>query len=105
MRNKIKNPWKKFKRWLIKKLGGYTTPPNTFEIKHTNIPLIELQAQITIPDNYLTQKQIAETLSYKLANEIMSYMEITESIVPAFNEISYRGRVKIAAERKYTYDD
>ena len=105
MRNKIKNPWKKFKRWLIKKLGGYTTPPNTFEVKHTEVPLLELQAQITVPNNYLTKSQVADALSRQLAKEIMHYIEIRESIIPAFCETSYNGRIKIAAERRYDYDD
>lgn len=78
MRNKIKNLWKKFKHWLIRKLGGYVAPTQKLEIKHTDYPTVKYQTRATWPTygREIPIEIIKQDLAEDLAKAILSEMNL-----------------------------
>jgi hypothetical protein len=76
MRNKIKNLWKNFKHWLIRKLGGYVAPTQKLEVKHSYYPTVKYYSSITLSDwekehrMDIIQKELAEDITKTILNEI-----------------------------------
>ena len=75
-RNKIKSLWKKFKHWLIRKLGGYVAPTQNLKVEHIDVPVIKLSTAITFPEPFENDKYIKEALAKKLSQEIENYITI-----------------------------
>lgn len=80
--NKIKNLWKKFKHWLIRKLGGYVAPVHELKVEHTYVPIIKLSAALTFPEPFEDDKYIKEALARKLSQEIENYITIHSAFNP-----------------------
>jgi hypothetical protein len=95
----MKKLWKKFKSWLIRKLGGYEA--EIFEVKRTYLPAITIESRIALNHfaNFTTE-QITEELCHKLADGIAPYIGIVKDEDPMnfpFSDI-YIGRIKIVKE-------
>ena len=71
--------WKKFKHWLIRKLGGYVSQPErTFEIKHSLKPLVKLSNAVNVhKEDEVSEERIKDILSSQLGEELREHMEIT----------------------------
>lgn len=74
--------WKKFKHWLIRKLGGYISQPERtfelFEIKHSFKPLVKLSTAINVrKKDEVSEERIKDILSSQLGEELREHMEIT----------------------------
>lgn len=71
--------WKKFKHWLIRKLGGYVSQPErTFEIKRSFKPLIRLSTAVNVrKEDEVSEERIKDILASQLGEELRDYMEIT----------------------------
>ena len=100
---------KKFKSWLIRVLRkwlarlepGY----NTIKIEHTYVPLLTLDASVSIPKHRpLPEDRINEILARKLGEEVIKYAEVEycEHIdMSVFDEqIVYRATVRVAADKR-----
>ena len=90
--------WKKFKHWLISKLGGYISQPErTFEIKHSVKPLIKLSTAVNVRKEYeASEERIKDILASQLGEELRSYMEVT--VCPSIHEEgveTYRAVIEI----------
>ena len=72
----MRNLWKKFKHWLIRKLGGYIAPTNKYEVKHTYYPTVKYYSSITLSDwekehrMDIIQKELAEDITKTILNEM-----------------------------------
>lgn len=95
----MKKLWKRFKSWLIRKLGGYEA--EVFEVKRTYLPVITIESRIALNHfAHFTTEQITEELCHKLANGTAPYISIVKDEDPAnfpFSDI-YIGRIKIVKE-------
>lgn len=96
--NKIKSLWKKFKHWLIRKLGGYVAPTQNLKVEHTYVPVIKLSAAITFPEPFENDKYIKEALARKLGQEIENYMTIYSTFNPQNSpfEKTYIAEIEVA---------
>ncbi len=92
--------WKKFKHWLIRKLGGYVAPTQELVISHTYKPLIKLQTTLTIPDHYLDEERIKEILCKDLARSLEPYITIQTCEQYTTNEITYRATIEVAGKEQ-----
>ena len=95
----MKKPWKSFKSWLIRKLGGYEA--EIFEVKRTYLPTITIESRVALNHfaNFTTE-QITEELCHRLANGIAPYINIVKDEDPInfpFSDI-YIGQIKIVKE-------
>lgn len=76
----MKKLWKKFKSWLIRKLGGYEAKVVTF--KEMTVPAVTIKAQIALDrtrafcDDY---EWIVNKLLSLLADELRPYIRISYS--------------------------
>ena len=91
--------WKKFKSWLIRKLGGYEA--EILEVKRTYLPIITIESRIALNHfAHFTTEQITEELCHKLADGIAPYINIAKHEDPInfpFSDI-YIGQIKIVKE-------
>ena len=95
----MKKLWKRFKSWLIRKLGGYEA--EILEVKQTYLPTITIESRIALNQfaNFTTE-QITEELCHKLANGIAPHINIIKHKDPVnfpFSDI-YVGQIKIVKE-------
>lgn len=92
--------WKKFKHWLIRKLGGYVAPTQELKITHSVKPLIKLQTTLTLPDHYLAEDRIKEILCKDLAKFLEPYITIQTCEQPTTFETTYRATIEIAGKEQ-----
>lgn len=100
---------KKFKSWLIKVLHKWLAKlepyHNVVKVEHTHVPLITLDASVSIPKHRpLPEDRINEILAKQLGEEVIKYAEIEycEKIdMSVFDEqLVYRATVRVAAEKR-----
>ena len=100
--NRLKS-WliKVLRKWLNKLEPGY----NTLKIEHTYVPLLTLDASVSIPKHRpLPEDRINEILAKQLSEEVIKYADIEccEKIdMSVFDEqIVYRATVRVAADKR-----
>ena len=102
---------KRFKHWLIHKLGGYTMPNEQppFVIEHSVLPLISLNAQVKERRHDANKWQehrdmehaqyIVDALADRLAEQIKEHIDITICDNEWEDMRIYHGEIKIAKRR------
>lgn len=97
LKQKYKNLIKRFRYWLIVKLGGST--PEIVSVCKTELPIIELQAQTTV-DKYtqylMAQRALSGNAEEYITKELASL--ITDEILK--NQNCYRLMTNIDFERE-----
>lgn len=98
----MKEKWKRFKHWLIRKLGGHPTEI-TAQIVHTTVPMVTVEAFMT-DTQYLIgmsepKEYVMECLMYNLANELRPLVQIDQCINPMVGTATYRARIQVADKR------
>lgn len=98
----MKKLWKRFKHWLIRKLGGHPTEI-TAQIVHTHVPLVTVEAFIT-DTRFLvgvdkSEEYIMECLMHNLATELRPLVQITHCENPMEGKITYRATIQVADKR------
>lgn len=98
----MKEKWKRFKYWLIRKLGGHPTEI-TAQIVHTHVPLVTIEAFITDTQSLIgmdePEEYVMECLMQNLAKELRPLVQITHCENPMTNTITYRARIQVADKR------
>ena len=85
---------KRFKEWLIRKLGGYTLPMAEYKVYRPKP--IDLYAQVAVPREInVSEAEITGQLAYEIAEEIKDKKLYDLKWCHKFetNEILYRMRV------------
>lgn len=94
-----------FKFWLagiLRKWANMLEPEmkeDVFKVEHVYVPLVTLNANLTIPKGVMSDERIEEILSHKIGDEISKYMRIDTSEYNDFNfddRITYRATVRVA---------
>ena len=98
----MKKQWKRFKHWLIHKLGGHPTEI-TAQIVHSTVPLATVEAFIT-DTRFLVgvnepEEYVMECLMHNLANELRPLVQIDHCENPMEGAITYRARIQVADKR------
>jgi hypothetical protein len=98
----MKEKWKRFKHWLIRKLGGHPTEI-TAQIVHTHVPVVTIEAFIT-DTQFLVgmdkpEEYVIECLMHNLANELRPLVQIDHCENPMDGTITYRARIQVADKR------
>lgn len=90
----MKKYWKKFKYWLIRKLGGHPID-RAVSVTYTQVPIVTVEAFVT---DYPTphEEYITETLMHNLAKELFPLAEVDTCTNPMEGTITYRARIKVA---------
>ena len=106
----MKKIWKRFKIWLVHKLGGHMAPDKTVTIEHTAAPFVTLvgtvaddlwrarAAEAQRDSEYLSH--IGDALIGRLAEEIRDYIDITTCDNEWEGKRYYRATIKIVGRRK-----
>ena len=99
--NKIKNLWKNFKHWLIRKLGGYVAPTQTLEVKHTEYPIVKYQTKTTWPayGRQIPLEMIKQDLAEDLTKVILNEMNLQTLECQELETITYIAEIEIAKRR------
>ena len=95
---------KKIKKWLIKKLGGYTEPFCQMTMTRENIKLIPLATDLLIDkDMYseesLYKEYVEQELARKFAEKLINYKLIKTTVIPVENYYSIHAQCKVADTR------
>ena len=92
--------WKKFKAWLVCRLGGHMIGKEPCTIYTVyNPPLVTLERTIQIPyeeSKIVPEDYIISKISQQLAEEIRPFISISTCENIWENTIIYRGQIKIA---------
>lgn len=91
----MKKYWKKFKYWLIRKLGGHPID-RAVSVTYTQIPVVTVEAFVTESQDCRYSNYIKEVLMHNLAEELSSFVEIDTCTNPMEGTITYRARIKVA---------
>lgn len=96
----------KFKRWLIRKLGGFTAQERmAFEVVRSTVPIVRMSEMIALPNDYLEHitaaeldELIDEELGRKLGNMLIkeNYVDITHERGEAGISTIIRGTIYVA---------
>lgn len=96
----------KFKRWLIRKLGGFTERERVIpEVVRSTAPIVRLSDMIALPNDYLDHitvteldSFIKEELGHRLGNMLIkeNYVDITYERSDTGISIIIRGTIYVA---------
>ena len=95
----MKNKIAKFKKWLIRKLGGYTT--QVYQVEHLPKDTITLQSYIHVPysrDEKEEQEKLewaTDRLTEELMHEMRKYITISRSVNSSLDDVIYRATIEI----------
>ena len=96
----------RFKFWLIKTLRNIIdelAPEKRFRVEHITVPLVTLNASITVPKNHPSNVYVTEFLSKRLGEGLVPYMNIETCEMNSFDfddQITYRATVRVAADKR-----
>lgn len=90
----MKKLWKKFKSWLIRKLGGHEAKVVTFE--KMTVPAVTIKAQMALDSHFDDEQWIITQLLPLLADELRPYIKLRY----ADDFMNYPGRRIYLAEAK-----
>lgn len=98
----MKEKWKRFKHWLIRKLGGHPTEM-AVQIVHTRAPVVTIEAFVTDP-YYLVGREapedyVIDSLMHNLAEQLRPLVEVTRCNNPIEKSIEYRARIQVVDKR------
>lgn len=100
----MKKLWKKFKSWLIHKLGGYEERIVTVE--KTIVPIVTLTSHLIIDEDMSRfpedEEWILNQLAHDLADELRPYIKlrVAENHMDYFNiKKEYVAEIKIATNK------
>lgn len=126
----MKNLWKKFKHWLIKKLGGYVAPTKELEIAHYTVEPIAIHTELFIENDRIKKPldvswhnvdirdakpfakplddidievMVKEQLAHKLAIEIVNHDLFDVQKMqgrPMFDETCFAAVVRVLPSKK-----
>ena len=91
----MKKYWKKFKYWLIRKLGGHPTD-KAVSVTYTQVPIVTVEAFVTEYQDCRYSDYVKEVLMHNLAKELFPLAEVNTCINPMEGTITYRARIKVA---------
>lgn len=101
---KMKKQWKKFKTWLIIKLGGHPSE-RIITVEHTNIPVVSYNVDLKIDPRhpkFNDEEWIKEYLARECLDVVKQHLEI-KSIEDFFDypgTIIYEGTIRLGEKRK-----
>lgn len=107
----MKKMWKKFKHWLIKKLGGCVIPSQELKITHQRSNIITTQSALTLFTFELARgryriEDIKNMLETKCARDIAKYIvcnglyTLEQCENPMFDQVIYKATVQVVQPSK-----
>ena len=101
---KIKKQWKKFKTWLIIKLGGHPSE-RIITVEHHQIPVVSYNVTVTLDPThpkFNDEEWIKEHLAHKCIDIIKEHIEIRycEDIFDYPRTRTYEGTIRLGEKRK-----
>lgn len=102
----------KFKSWLIRFLNNILNilepeRKNTFKVEHVYVPLVTLNASITVHDKHTPYAHIEEFLAKRLGEQLIPYINIQTCEFNDFNfdyQTTYRATIRVAADKRGNYE-